>query len=100
MAKGGGKKSAKALRDAANKLLADNRFARHQYEILETLARRGGIGACPTRGRLGAWHGNRHFDQALCLQLLQQSRRLAHASCQLDQLVDRLLAVNKDEQHA
>lgn len=37
MAKGGGKKSAKALRDAANKLLADNRFARHQYEILETL---------------------------------------------------------------
>ena len=37
MAKGGGKKSAKALRDATNKLLADNRFARHQYEILETL---------------------------------------------------------------
>ena len=37
MAKGGGKKNAKALRDAANKLLADNRFARHQYEILETL---------------------------------------------------------------
>jgi len=37
MAKGVGKKSAKALRDAANKLLADNRFARHQYEILETL---------------------------------------------------------------
>ena len=37
MAKGGGKKSAKALRDAANKLLADNRFARHQYEVLETL---------------------------------------------------------------
>ena len=37
MAKGGGKKSAKAQRDAANKLLADNRFARHQYEILETL---------------------------------------------------------------
>ena len=37
MAKGGGKKNAKALREAANKLLADNRFARHQYEILETL---------------------------------------------------------------
>lgn len=37
MAKGGGKPSAKALRDAANKLLADNRFARHQYDILETL---------------------------------------------------------------
>jgi SsrA-binding protein len=37
MAKGGGKKNAKAQRDAANKLLADNRFARHQYEILETL---------------------------------------------------------------
>ena len=37
MAKGGGKKAAKARRDAANRLLADNRFARHQYEILETL---------------------------------------------------------------
>jgi SsrA-binding protein len=37
MAKGGGKKTAKAVRDAANKLLADNRFARHQYEILDTL---------------------------------------------------------------
>ena len=37
MTKGGGKKNAKAQRDAANKLLADNRFARHQYEILETL---------------------------------------------------------------
>lgn len=37
MAKGGGKKTAKAARDAANKLLADNRFARHQYEILDTL---------------------------------------------------------------
>ncbi|MEB3327170.1 MAG: SsrA-binding protein SmpB [Synechococcus sp.] len=37
MAKGGGRKNAKAQRDGANKLLADNRFARHQYEILETL---------------------------------------------------------------
>ncbi|MEB3104348.1 MAG: SsrA-binding protein, partial [Cyanobacteriota bacterium] len=38
MAKGGTKKlAAKAKRDAANRLLADNRFARHQYEILETL---------------------------------------------------------------
>lgn len=37
MAKGAGKKAAKATRDAANRLLADNRFARHQYEILETL---------------------------------------------------------------
>ncbi|MEI6830727.1 MAG: SsrA-binding protein SmpB [Synechococcaceae cyanobacterium ELA445] len=37
MAKGGGKKAAKAARDAAHKLLADNRFARHQYEILDTL---------------------------------------------------------------
>ena len=37
MAKGGGKTGTKAQRDAANKLLADNRFARHQYEILETL---------------------------------------------------------------
>lgn len=37
MAKGAGKKAAKAARDAANRLLADNRFARHQYEILETL---------------------------------------------------------------
>ena len=36
MAKGGGKKSA-AARAAANRLLADNRLARHQYEILETL---------------------------------------------------------------
>jgi SsrA-binding protein len=35
MAKGG--KTGKAARDAANRLLADNRFARHQYEILETL---------------------------------------------------------------
>ena len=37
MAKGAGKKAAKAARDAANRLLADNRLARHQYEILETL---------------------------------------------------------------
>jgi SsrA-binding protein len=37
MAKGGGKAGTKAQRDAAHKLLADNRFARHQYEILETL---------------------------------------------------------------
>jgi SsrA-binding protein len=38
MAKGGTKKlAAKAQRDAANRLLADNRFARHQYEILETV---------------------------------------------------------------
>ena len=37
MAKGGSKSAAKAKRDAANKLLADNRMARHQYEILETL---------------------------------------------------------------
>ncbi|MCP9799732.1 MULTISPECIES: SsrA-binding protein SmpB [unclassified Synechococcus] len=37
MAKGAGKKAAKAARDASNRLLADNRFARHQYEILETL---------------------------------------------------------------
>lgn len=35
MAKGG--KKGNAARDAANRLLADNRFARHQYEILETL---------------------------------------------------------------
>ena len=37
MAKAAGKKAARAARDAANRLLADNRFARHQYEILETL---------------------------------------------------------------
>lgn len=37
MAKGAGKKAAKAARDAANRLMADNRLARHQYEILETL---------------------------------------------------------------
>ncbi|CAK6697492.1 MULTISPECIES: SsrA-binding protein SmpB [unclassified Synechococcus] len=37
MAKGAGKKAARAARDASNRLLADNRFARHQYEILETL---------------------------------------------------------------
>jgi len=37
MAKGGSKSAAKAKRDAANKLLADNRMARHEYEILETL---------------------------------------------------------------
>ena len=36
MAKGG-KKAAAAARAAANRLLADNRQARHQYEILETL---------------------------------------------------------------
>ncbi len=37
MAKAGNKKSTKAARDAAKRLFADNRFARHQYEILETL---------------------------------------------------------------
>ncbi|EDY39375.1 SsrA-binding protein [Cyanobium sp. PCC 7001] len=38
MAKGGAKKAAaRARRDAANRLLADNRLARHQYEILDTL---------------------------------------------------------------
>ena len=38
MAKGGAKQAAaRARRNAANRLLADNRFARHQYDILETL---------------------------------------------------------------
>ncbi|MBM5828599.1 MAG: SsrA-binding protein, partial [Cyanobacteria bacterium M_surface_7_m2_040] len=38
MAKGGAKKAAaRARRNEANRLLADNRFARHQYEILDTL---------------------------------------------------------------
>ena len=38
MAKGGAKKAAaRARRDAANRLLADNRLARHQYDILETV---------------------------------------------------------------
>ncbi len=38
MAKGGTKKlAARAQRDAAQRLLADNRFARHQYEILDSL---------------------------------------------------------------
>ena len=38
MAKGGRKKAAAAAaRAAANRMLADNRQARHQYEILETL---------------------------------------------------------------
>jgi len=38
MAKGGAAKGVKAgARAAANRLLADNRLARHQYEILETL---------------------------------------------------------------
>ena len=38
MAKGGAAKVSKAgARTAANRLLADNRLARHQYEILETL---------------------------------------------------------------
>ena len=38
MAKGGTKKlAAKAKRAAAQRLLADNRFARHQYEVLDTL---------------------------------------------------------------
>ena len=38
MAKGGVKKAAAAAaRAAANRLMADNRQARHQYEILETL---------------------------------------------------------------
>jgi SsrA-binding protein len=36
-AKAGKGKSAKGSREAANRLLADNRLARHQYEILETL---------------------------------------------------------------
>ena len=37
MAKGPGRKGGSAKTDPANRLLADNRFARHQYEILETL---------------------------------------------------------------
>ena len=37
MAKGPGRQGGKAKGDPANRLLADNRFARHQYEILETL---------------------------------------------------------------
>ena len=37
MAKGGNKKATAAARAAANRLLADNRLARHQYEILATL---------------------------------------------------------------
>ncbi|MED5165365.1 MAG: SsrA-binding protein SmpB [Cyanobacteriota bacterium] len=37
MAKGGNKKANAAARAAANRLLADNRLARHQYEILDTL---------------------------------------------------------------
>ncbi len=37
MAKTGHKKSKSAARNAAKKLLADNRMARHQYEIIDTL---------------------------------------------------------------
>ena len=37
MAKGPGRRGGSVKTDPANRLLADNRFARHQYEILETL---------------------------------------------------------------
>ena len=37
MAKGPGRKGGTKAQDPAHKLMADNRFARHQYEILETL---------------------------------------------------------------
>ena len=37
MAKGPGRKGGGKGQDPAHRLLADNRFARHQYEILETL---------------------------------------------------------------
>ena len=37
MAKGPGRAGGKAKGDPSQRLLADNRFARHQYEILETL---------------------------------------------------------------
>ncbi len=37
MNKAGNKKSKELARKAANRLLAENRFARHQYEIIETL---------------------------------------------------------------
>ena len=37
MARGGAKKSRSRGTAAANRMLADNRQARHQYEILETL---------------------------------------------------------------
>ena len=37
MGKGSGKKISAAKRASANRLLADNRLARHQYEILETI---------------------------------------------------------------
>ena len=37
MSKGAKKKSKEKARATAKKLLADNRFARYQYEILETL---------------------------------------------------------------
>jgi len=37
MAKGPGRKGGTKAQDPAHKLVADNRFARHQYEILETL---------------------------------------------------------------
>ncbi|MFN6337667.1 MAG: SsrA-binding protein SmpB [Cyanobacteriota bacterium] len=37
MAKGPGRRQGTAKGDPAQRLLADNRFARHQYEILETL---------------------------------------------------------------
>ena len=37
MAKTKSKKNKSSAKSASNRLLADNRFARHQYEILETL---------------------------------------------------------------
>ena len=37
MAKGPGRRGGGKTADPAHRLLADNRFARHQYEILETL---------------------------------------------------------------
>jgi len=37
MAKGPGRKGGGKVSDPAHRLLADNRFARHQYEILESL---------------------------------------------------------------
>ncbi len=37
MGKSKGKKNNSTIRESAKRFLADNRFARHQYEILETL---------------------------------------------------------------
>ena len=95
MAKGGAKKAAAAAaRAAANRMLADNRQARHQYEILETLET--GIELVGTEVKSPHSHAGAYFnhDPLRTRKLLAHRREIDKLRGQLDQKGLALIPLN------